>query len=284
MNLVATGHGLGLLEGAEVALLDLPYPDVAAMLAIGEGWAPVRAARVRERWPFDGLGSALSCPLASARAFWGVGLNYHSKVAQTGRAVPESPVLFLRSPAAVSGPGATVTLPAASRQVDYEGELAVVVGRRMSGVPAADVWSYLAGVTAANDLTARDVMAVTGNPSLAKSFAGFGALGSSVRELTGPLPGASTSVSTWVNGVLRQHSRIDDQIFRVPELLARISHYSVLEPGDVVLTGTPAGTGQDRSDFLRDGDVVEVSVTGVLPLRTLFAAGDADQGSGPVVR
>jgi 2-keto-4-pentenoate hydratase/2-oxohepta-3-ene-1,7-dioic acid hydratase in catechol pathway len=165
-----------------------------------------------------------------------------------------------------------VDLPARSSQVDYEGEVAIVIGRRMHDASTGDVWGHVAGISAANDVTARDMMAATGNPTLAKSFPGFGAIGASVLALSSVDNPADIPVRTWVNGQLRQESTTAELIFSVPELLAHISRYCTLEPGDVVLTGTPAGTGQDRDEFLRPGDVVEVSVGGVLPLRTEFHA------------
>ncbi|GAA2880824.1 fumarylacetoacetate hydrolase family protein [Streptosporangium fragile] len=267
MNLLVTPEGLARLDGDGAVLLDLPFADVAAMLAAGEGFAPARAARERGRIP---LGE-LRAPLRRTGAIWGVGLNYLSKARLTGRPIPDDPILFLRPPSAVSAPGEEVVLPVdRSRQVDYEGEVAFVIGRRMHHVPPGEVWDGVAGVTAANDMTARDVMAATGTPTLAKCFPGFGALGASVLDLSEVDDPESIAVSTSVNGTVRQDSSTAELIFSVPELVSRISRFAVLEPGDVVLTGTPAGTGQDRQVFLSPGDEVEVSVAGVLPLRTRF--------------
>ncbi|MFI6506129.1 fumarylacetoacetate hydrolase family protein [Streptosporangium sp. NPDC050855] len=269
MNLLATPGGLARLteDGDDAVLLDLPFGDVAAMLAVGEGFAPARAARELGRVSLDGL----LPPLRGARAIWGVGLNYRCKARLTGRSIPIDPILFLRSPSAVSAPGAEVELPSdRSSQVDYEGEVAFVVGRRMCRTAPERVWEHLAGVTAANDMTARDVMVATATPTLAKSFPGFGALGASVLDLSTVADPANITVRTSVNGTVRQDASTEALIFAVPELLATISRFAALEPGDVVLTGTPAGTGQDREVFLRPGDEVEVSVAGVLPLRTRF--------------
>lgn len=272
MNLVATPDGLARVDGDEVAVLDLPFPDVAALLAAGEGLTLVDAAKVLRRAPLAELDELLLAPLRSTRSIWGVGLNYHSKARQTGRPLPDEPLLYLKAPSAVSGPGAMVDLPTHTGQVDYEGEVAIVIGRRMHEVSPGDAWAHVAGISAANDVTARDMMAATGNPTLAKSFPGFGAIGASVLALSSVDTMDDIPVRTWVNGHLRQDSTTAELIFSVPELLSHISRYSALEPGDVVLTGTPAGTGQDRDEFLRPGDVVEVSVGGVLPLRTEFHA------------
>lgn len=276
-HLVATRYGLGRITGDDVELLDLPAPDVAALLRAGRGLAPAAEARVRRRLPLETLVGDLRPPLAGTRAVWGVGLNYHCKARTTGRALPTQPVLYLKSPSAGSGPGDTVPLPGSvSSQPDYEGEVALVVGTRMHHTPAGQVWAHLAAVTAANDLTARDVMAATGNPTLAKSFPGFGALGASVLGLGAVVDRDAIGVRTTVNGELRQQASTADLIFPVPDLLAWITRYVVLEPGDVVLTGTPTGTGQDRGCFLSPGDQVEVTVAGVLPLRTRFRAESPD--------
>ncbi|WFE97677.1 fumarylacetoacetate hydrolase family protein [Micromonospora sp. WMMD987] len=280
VHLVATRYGLGRITGDDVELLDLPYPDVAALLRAGLGLAPAAEARVRRRLPLATLVDDLRPPLAGTRAVWGVGLNYHCKARTTGRALPTQPVLYLKSPSAGSGPGQTVPLPGSvSSQPDYEGEVALVVGARMHHTPAGQVWAHLAAVTAANDLTARDVMVATGNPTLAKSFPGFGALGASVLGLGAVADREAIGVRTTVNGELRQQASTADLIFPVPDLLAWISRYVVLEPGDVVLTGTPTGTGQDRGCFLSPGDLVEVTVAGVLPLRTRFRAEGPDHAA-----
>lgn len=273
LNLVATRDGLAHVNGADAVLLDLPHGDVAELLAEGEGFAPARAAKELRRVPLADVQGDLLAPLARTRAIWGVGLNYHSKAELTGRPVPEEPILFLRALSAVSAPGAEIELPQdRSGQVDYEAEVAFVVGRRMSCVRPERVWEHIAAVTAANDMTARDVMVATGTPSLAKSFPGFGALGASVLELAGvPDPG-DIAVRATVNGVVHQDSTTAELIFPVPDLISRISRFAVLEPGDVVLTGTPAGTGQDRKVFLGAGDEVEIAVAGVLPLRTRYRA------------
>ncbi|MFF4772185.1 fumarylacetoacetate hydrolase family protein [Microtetraspora fusca] len=273
LNLVATPGGLARVEDQEAVLLDLPYGDVAELLALGEGFAPARRARELRRLPLADLEGELLAPLARTRAIWGVGLNYHSKAELTGRPVPDEPILFLRALSAVSAPAAEVELPQdRSSQIDYEAEVAFVVGRRMSRVRPEQVWEHLAAVTAANDMTARDVMVATGTPSLAKSFPGFGALGASVLDLSAVPDPEDIAVRGTVNGVVHQDSSTAELIFPVPDLVSRISHFAVLEPGDVVLTGTPAGTGQDRRVFLGAGDEVEITVPGVLPLRTRYRA------------
>ncbi|MBM4420771.1 MAG: fumarylacetoacetate hydrolase family protein, partial [Chloroflexi bacterium] len=216
-------------------------------------------------------GLRLLAPLRP-RAVWGIGLNYRSKAEATGRPVPSDPILFLKAPSALADPGQEMPLPPDVEKMDYEGEIALVIGRRAARVQPCDAWAHVAAITGANDTTARDVMKATGNPSLAKSYPGFGALGASLRALDGEPDAASLTVTTHVNGEERQRDDARGLIFTVPELLARITRYAVLEPGDVVLTGTPAGTGEDRGIFLKAGDVVRIVVAGVLPLENRVVA------------
>lgn len=266
-----TSAGIGRIEGGAVAVLDAPYPDPSAVIEATGSLDPLAEARAVRRVPLDDLG--LRAPLPSPRALWGVGLNYHSKAGLTGRPVPDEPVFYLAALSSVSAPGAAVRLPAEqTAQADYEAEIAVVIGRTLDRAAEDRAWDAVAAITAANDMTARDVMKATGTPALAKSFPGFTPLGASLLARDAIPDPAAIGVRAHVRGELRQDSSSGDMIFAIPELLARISRYAVLRPGDVVLTGTPAGTGQDRGDFLRPGDTVRVEVGGVLPLTTRIQA------------
>ncbi len=268
-----TTAGLGRIENGAVAVLDAPYPDPGAVIEAIGSLDALAAAKVVRRIPLDGGGLGLRAPLARPRALWGVGLNYHSKAELTGRPVPAEPVLYLAAPASVGAPGAAVRLPAEeTAQMDYEAEIALVIGRTLDRASEDRAWSAVAAITAANDMTARDVMKRTGAPVLAKSFPGFTPLGASLLGRDAIADPESIGVRGHVGGELRQDSSSADMIFAIPELLARISRYAALRPGDVVLTGTPAGTGQDRGDFLRPGDTVRVEVDGVLPLTTRIQA------------
>ncbi|MCP9213227.1 fumarylacetoacetate hydrolase family protein [Streptomyces sp. NEAU-Y11] len=266
MQVVTTSAGLGRIEGGAIALLDTPFPHIGALLEQEGSLLGLSSRTVRERVP---LGEAtVVAPLGRPRAVWGVGLNYVSKAARTGRARPKQPILYLAASSGVSGPGAQVVVPRAVTELDYEGEIAVVVGRRMYQASESEVWPAIAGITAANDMTARDVMRTTGVPALAKSYPGFTPLGPSLRTPDDIGDPGAIRLRTRVNGELRQDDTSAWMIFPLPDLLSRLSWFTVLEPGDVVLTGSPAGTGQDRACFLADGDEVRVEVDGVLPLIT----------------
>ncbi|MBA4863095.1 fumarylacetoacetate hydrolase family protein [Streptomyces sp. PSKA54] len=266
MRLVTTQAGLGRIEDGAIALLDTAFPHVGAVLEQGGSLEYLASCAVRRRIPLDE--ATLVAPLGRPRAVWGVGLNYLSKAARAGRGLPEQPILYLAASSAVLAPGAQVVIPQAATEPDYEGEIAVVVGRRLYQATESEVWPAIAGITAANDMTARDVMRTTAVPALAKSYPGFTPLGASICTPDDLPDRDAIRVQTRVNGELVQDDTSAGMIFPLPDLLSRLSWFTALEPGDVVLTGTPAGTGQDRACFLADGDEVRVEVDGVLPLVT----------------
>jgi 2-keto-4-pentenoate hydratase/2-oxohepta-3-ene-1,7-dioic acid hydratase in catechol pathway len=216
-------------------------------------------------------------PPLPAGTVWGVGLNYHAKAAVTGRAVPDFPILFVKPATALAAPGDAVAVPAQlSSQVDYEAEVGIVIGRTMHEVAAERVWDHVAGLVTANDFTCRDIMAATKTPLLAKGLPGFAPLGPSVLPITEVADRDDVRVRSWVNGEQRQDGRTSDLIFPVAELLSIISRYGRLEPGDVVLTGTPPGTGQDLGRYLVPGDEVTAVVDDMLPLVTPVAASERE--------
>ncbi|WP_217238068.1 fumarylacetoacetate hydrolase family protein [Streptomyces sp. AC555_RSS877] len=264
--MVTTQSGLGRIEDGAIALLDTAFPYIGAVLEQDGSLQGLASCAVRRRIPLDQ--ATLVAPLGRPRAVWGVGLNYMSKAARAGRGLPEQPILYLAASSAVLAPGAQVVIPRAATEPDYEGEIAVVVGRRLYQASESQVWPAIAGITAANDMTARDVMRSTATPALAKSYPGFTPLGPSLRTTDDLADRDAIRVRSWVNGELMQDDTSAGMIFPVADLLSRLSWFAALEPGDVVLTGTPAGTGQDRGCFLADGDEVRVEVDGVLPLVT----------------
>jgi len=188
-----------------------------------------------------------------------VGLNYRDHAAETHNVLPAEPLLFLKPPTAVLGPDEAIVCPAMSQQVDYEAELAVVIGRRAHKVSPGEAAGCVLGYTCANDVTARDVQQRERHNSRAKSFDTFCPLGPWI--VTNVCPD-DLAIQCRVNGVLRQDSRTSQLVFGVPALVSFISQVMTLLPGDVVLTGTPAGIGP-----LAPGDVVEVEIEGVGVLR-----------------
>lgn len=201
-----------------------------------------------------------------------VGRNYVAHAAELGHEVPPEPLLFLKAPSALIGHGATILLPEVSERVDFEGEIGVVVGRRARAVDEDEAWDHVGGVLPVNDVTARDLQRRDGQWSRAKSFDTFCPVGSpvSARELDP----AQLEVLTRVNGTERQWGRARDMAFSIPFLVAYVSRMMTLEPGDLLLTGTPEGVGP-----LAPGDVVEVEVPGVGVVRSPVQAAEGRPAS-----
>jgi 2-keto-4-pentenoate hydratase/2-oxohepta-3-ene-1,7-dioic acid hydratase in catechol pathway len=185
-----------------------------------------------------------------------VGRNYREHAKELGNQAPAEPLLFFKPPSSLLAPGGVVRMPPASERVDYEGELAVVIGKRATRIKPEDWRGYVRGYTLANDVTARDLQNKDGQWTRAKGFDTFCPAGPLVSDEVDPEAGLI--IETRVNGELRQHGSTGDFIFSLPELLAYITSAITLEAGDLVLTGTPAGVGP-----LRAGDRVEVSVSGL---------------------
>ena len=185
-----------------------------------------------------------------------VGRNYLEHARELGNEVPERPLLFLKPPSSLLAQGEAIVLPPESSQVEHEGEIAVVIGRRARRVAEAEAWDHVAGIAPLNDVTARDLQKPDGQWTRAKGFDTFCPLGA-VAPLDG-LDRDGLEVLCRVNGEVRQHGRVGEMAFSIPRLVAYISGVMTLEPGDVIATGTPAGVGP-----LRPGDVVEVEIPGV---------------------
>jgi len=208
-------------------------------------------------------------PVPAPRMIWAVGLNYRDHVAESGRALPEAPTLFAKSPGSVIGLDAPIVIPAHVQQPDYEGELAVVIGTRARDVSAANALEYVGGLTIAHDVSARDHQYTTGQFTWSKSFDTFCPLGPEVVSLDEVDLEAGLAIETRVNGEVMQSSNTRELVFDVPTLIAWISQGLTLEPGDMILTGTPGGVGAARNPprWLRNGDTVEISIAGLGTLR-----------------
>lgn len=185
----------------------------------------------------------------------GVGKNFPAHAAEFGSEVPEEPLLFFKPSTAVSGPGDPIPLPPISRRVDYEGELAVVIGRVARNVRAEDAFRSILGYTCGNDVTLRDLQKKDGQWARAKGFDGSCPLGPWIETELDP---TDVRIETRVNGETRQFASTRDLVFGVATLVEFISAFTTLLPGDVILTGTPEGVGP-----LAPGDRVEVEVEGI---------------------
>jgi 2-keto-4-pentenoate hydratase/2-oxohepta-3-ene-1,7-dioic acid hydratase in catechol pathway len=195
-----------------------------------------------------------------------VGRNYREHAAEFSNPVPEEPLLFLKPPSAIVGPGDDVIYPALSRRVDHEAELAVVVGRTAHRVRADDAWSVVGGYTCGNDVTARDIQKSDGQWTRGKGFHTFCPLGPWVETDFDP---TDVHVTCTVNEETRQHGRTSAMIFDIPYLIEYISRFTRLEPGDVIMTGTPEGVGP-----VEVGDTMTVQVEGLGSLSNRVVAED----------
>jgi 2-keto-4-pentenoate hydratase/2-oxohepta-3-ene-1,7-dioic acid hydratase in catechol pathway len=185
-----------------------------------------------------------------------VGRNYLDHAKELGNEAPKEPLIFLKPPSAVIAPGEPIVLPAISERVDFEGELAIVIGRRCFHLaPGEDVRPYIAGYTCLNDVTARDLQKRDAQWTRGKGFDTFCPFGP---VLETELDLATATVETFVNGVKKQSAPAAEMIFSCDVIIRWIAQVMTLEPGDVIATGTPSGVGP-----LAAGDVVEVSITGI---------------------
>jgi acylpyruvate hydrolase len=208
---------------------------------------------------------AIRAPIARPGKIVCVGLNYRSHIAEIGDPTPEYPILFHKTATSIIGHGQAIVLPRVSRQVDYEGELAVVIGRRGKYIPEENALSHVAGYTCANDVSAHDLEFRTSQWTSGKMLDTFCPLGPvlvTTDEIANP---DSLRLKTVLNGRTVQEECTSDMIFSVPFLISYISSLATLEPGDIILTGTPAGIGCNRKPqvFLRAGDVISVQIEGI---------------------
>jgi 2-keto-4-pentenoate hydratase/2-oxohepta-3-ene-1,7-dioic acid hydratase in catechol pathway len=220
-------------------------------------------------------GTRLAAPIPRPGKLIGVARNYAAHAAELGQQEPpKEPVLFIKATSSVVGPEDDIVLPLASSQVDYEGELGVVIGRPTRDVSSADALGVVAGYLVANDVTARDFQNVRGQRFLGKSCDTFAPLGPTLVTADEIADPQALLLLTTLSGEVRQQASTAEMIFPVAELIAFASRLMTLEPGDVILTGTPAGVGSSAKPprWLRDGDIVEVEIQAVGRLRNFVRA------------
>jgi 2-keto-4-pentenoate hydratase/2-oxohepta-3-ene-1,7-dioic acid hydratase in catechol pathway len=198
-----------------------------------------------------------------------VGLNYIDHALELDMPIPKKPLIFLKPPSSVIGHHGKIVYPGTAKRVDYEAELAVIVGERCKNVPSRDACSVILGYTCFNDVTARDLQKEDGQWTRAKSFDTFSPVGPFITDHG--LDICDLSIRTRVNGKLRQDSRTSNLIFSVPELIEFISSIMTLEAGDIIATGTPPGV-----DKLSAGDEVEIEIEGIGVLKNSVVS-DGDQ-------
>lgn len=273
MQLFTTDLGIERrIDGDRLELVETPHTSVWTALTAGAiddvMVAPGAATRPIIEARFE-------TPVRPTRLFQ-VGLNYLTHIEEIGLAVPERPMWAVTEVGeALAGPEDQIRLPPeAPEAVDHECEIAVVVGRRARRVAVGDAWDVIAGVTACNDVSARDLQRAglaKGELTAGKLLPGFKPFGPGLltadEASAGPL-----RLRLSVNGEVRQDSDSDDMIFSIPEIIELLTADQELEPGDVIITGSPAGVGFFNERFLGDGDVVEVHLADLPPLRNTFTA------------
>jgi 2-keto-4-pentenoate hydratase/2-oxohepta-3-ene-1,7-dioic acid hydratase in catechol pathway len=259
----------GVLVGERVvALEDIAAPassvrgllgglDAEGLAALGE-----RAAAVQGGIPLAEL--ALCAPVPDAQKIICLGLNYRDHAAESGQEIPTAPMWFAKFANSLSGSGRTVVLPSAHPDyVDYEAELAVVIGRTARKVDAASALDHVAGAMPFNDVSARDLQLQNQLWTSGKAIDGFAPCGPALVTLDEVADLHELGLRTRINGELVQEGNTRELIFDVPETIAWLSRTITLVPGDIIATGTPAGVGASKNRFLRDGDTVEVEVDGL---------------------
>jgi 2-keto-4-pentenoate hydratase/2-oxohepta-3-ene-1,7-dioic acid hydratase in catechol pathway len=274
MLIAQTSDGIARVVQDKLELLDHTSPLDEFILGgrLGE------LEGLKTRRTVDWNETTLAPPIRRPGKIVVIGLNYRDHAAETGNPLPTFPRFHLIPGSAVTGCGASVRLPrSAPDKVDYEGELAIVIGRSGRDIPEKFAWDFVAGGTVADDISARDIQFGENpglpmpSPALAKGFDGFKPLGPALLTADELREYDALDITTEVNGIVRQHSSTAELVFSVPALLTFVSSFLTLEAGDVILTGTPGGTGVADGRYLKVGDVVAVTVENLGTLTNTIA-------------
>lgn len=234
-----------------------------------------RADAAQAEWLLDEASLTLGPAVPNPGKIICVGLNYRKHAEESGAAIPETPVLFSKFANTVAAPNEDVPLPPSATQYDYEVELGVVIGKPVKNVAEADALGTVFGYVTANDISARELQTRTSQWILGKTLDKFMPIGPFLVTADDVPDPQALQIRTWLNGDLRQDSNTSDMIFPVAEIISYISRHFSLEPGDVIITGTPAGVilGMPEKKWMVPGDVVEVEVEGLGKLSNRMVAG-----------
>lgn len=271
-----------LTGGGAIVDLNRANPQLPTdMLAFLAGGADTKA--LAEKAVASALPSAvvarsavtLQAPLPRPGKILCIGLNYRDHAAESNQPIPDHPTVFAKYNNTVVGPGAAIVLPTVTEKVDYEAEFAFVIGRTARNVAAADALDYVAGYLPFNDVSARDYQMRTSQWTVGKTFDTFGPMGPALvtsDEIPNP---HDLDISLTINGEVLQSSNTSNLIFSVNELIADLTSFMTLEPGDLISTGTPSGVGSARKPqrWLRAGDVVAITIEGLGTLENPVVAG-----------
>ncbi len=279
MQLCVTTRGIARLAAASLgheAQLELLLPDCFDLAS------QLRDGGLNHLASFDAVGSFplaeahLRTPIAAPGHIVIAGLNYRAHCAEIGLPEPKRLIFGVGDGSGISHAGSPILLPAeAPNQVDYEGEIGIVIGRRATQLPASEAWSVVAGLVPLNDVSARDVQAGGTVEAVvrAKAFPSFKPMGPTLATLDEFADPLDIGLTTTVNGELRQQGRTGDMVFSLPEIIEAVTASHTLEPGDVICTGTPGGVAHGgKHPYLAAGDEVVVEVEGMPPLRNRVEA------------
>jgi len=240
--------------------------DVLGLIQGGPGMLDRARVAAESGLPRALAGVRLLAPIPRPPKIVCIGVNYADHAAEAGRALPRWPSVFLKAPSCVVGPGDPIVRPPTTERLDYEIELAVVIGKTAKSVSRDDAMGYVAGYTIMNDVSARDLqLGKDGGIILGKNFDSSAPFGPAL-VLTDEIPDPThLRLRTWVNGELRQDGNTHTLIFDIPAIIAFLTQQMTLEPGDIIATGTPAGVGLGMSPqvWLQPGDTVRMEIDGI---------------------
>jgi 2-keto-4-pentenoate hydratase/2-oxohepta-3-ene-1,7-dioic acid hydratase in catechol pathway len=253
--------GLETLENQLRAVMNEP--------AISSTGSSTSSSTELRRFLFDESTIVLQAPILRPQKLIGIGLNYRDHAEETKMELPKEPLLFAMYSNAITAPDRPIVIPGMSRKIDYEAELAVVIGSRARHVSPDDALQHVAGYTIVNDVSARDLQRADGQWLRAKSFDTFAPMGPCLATRSSLGDADGLAIELRLNGQTMQKSNTRNLIFKVPALVSHISKVMTLEPGDVISTGTPGGVGFTRKPpvYLQPGDVVEIEIEGIGILR-----------------
>jgi len=230
---------------------------------------------VKEKHSIEVKEVKLLAPIMNPPKIICLGLNYRDHAAEQGARIPDEPIIFIKPRTTIIGPNQPIVKPDFVKKLDYEGELAIIIGRRGKNIPVSKAGDHIFGYTILNDVTARDIQFKDRQWTRGKSFDTFAPIGPCITTRNQIRDPGNLRIRTWVNGELRQDSSTKNMVFNVYEIIHHLSRVMTLEPCDIIATGTPAGVGvfmKPEPKFLNPGDVVVIEIEGIGRLENEVAA------------
>ena len=257
-HVVADGHVVDVETASDGALSSDPMAHVGSLAALADLSIPADAPLAED--------AAFDAPVPRPPKVIAIGLNYRRHAEETGFDIPEEPVVFAKLPSSICGPTDPIVIPPETKEIDWEVELVIVIGKRGAQVAAGDAWSHIAGFMCGQDISDRaEQFRAARQFTFAKSYDTFAPTGPYVVTLDELADPADLRVATTIDGETAQDSRTSDFIFSIPELIEWLTRYVTLETGDLIFTGTPEGVGmaEDPPRYLAPGMVVGTEIEGL---------------------